>query len=150
MISSKKVENMKTLYQQIPRSCRWFYPEGQTVENDSFAELRARAQAVAPAQLVVKCEPETNVNEDNTEILEDLNENVVEVVEKVDSAATKKRKVERPKKVSAAAGNQPAIHLFFGPPVEKTKVNDNNNSQDIIEDQAQFNEHDEEEVGMNE
>ena len=32
--------------------------------------------------------------------------------------------------------------------VEKTIVNDNNNSQDIIEDQAQFHERDEEEVGM--
>ena len=64
-------------------------------------------------------ESETNVNEDNTEIFEDLNENVVEVVEKVDSAATKKRKVGRPKKVSAAAGNQPDIHLFFYPQSRK-------------------------------
>ena len=35
-------------------------------------------------------ESETNVNEDNTEIFEDLNENVVEVVVKAYKAATKK------------------------------------------------------------
>ena len=27
-ISRKKIESMRTLYSEIPRSCRWFYPEG--------------------------------------------------------------------------------------------------------------------------
>ena len=28
-ISQKKVDNMKVLYQQIPRNFRWYYPEGE-------------------------------------------------------------------------------------------------------------------------
>ena len=35
-LPQKKIESMKTLYQQIPRQCRWFYPEGHTVQNPTL------------------------------------------------------------------------------------------------------------------
>ena len=34
---------MKTLYQEIRSSSRWFYPEGNTVTDDPHTELRTRA-----------------------------------------------------------------------------------------------------------
>ena len=40
-ISQKKIDSMKTLYQQIPCQCRWFYPEGNTVQDEPFTGLRA-------------------------------------------------------------------------------------------------------------
>ena len=33
-ISQKKIESMKTLYSEIPRHCRWFYPEGEAYQDD--------------------------------------------------------------------------------------------------------------------
>ena len=42
-LSQKKIESMKTLYQEIPRSSRWFYPEGMNIEDDPHTELRRRA-----------------------------------------------------------------------------------------------------------
>ena len=41
---------MKTLYQQIPRCSRWFYPEGENVEDESHSDLRARVDHQEEAQ----------------------------------------------------------------------------------------------------
>ena len=42
-LSQKKIDSMKTLYQEIRRSSRWFYPEGNTVTDDPHTELCTRA-----------------------------------------------------------------------------------------------------------
>ena len=56
IISQKKVDNMKVLYQQIPSNCRWYYPEDEEVPFETHTDLRARAvkhgEAPAPSQQV--------------------------------------------------------------------------------------------------
>ena len=51
-VSQKKIDNMKTLYQEIPRNFRWFYPEGSSVRDDPHTELRARAALRGPVPAV--------------------------------------------------------------------------------------------------
>ena len=39
-ISQKKIESMKTLYPEIPRHCRWFYPEGEAYIDRGMGNVR--------------------------------------------------------------------------------------------------------------
>ena len=61
-LSRKKIDNMKVIYQQIPRCYRWFYPEGNEVVNEPFTELRLRAARSSrdPVENNIDT-PETNI-----------------------------------------------------------------------------------------
>ena len=95
-ISKKKIENMKILYQQIPRDCRWFYPEGENVPDETFADLRARA---------------VPHDQEPVEAQQLGSQDVRDGAEKTIS----KNSVGRPKgkKLKATEPNQPAIHRYF-------------------------------------
>ena len=115
-VSKKKVDNMKVLYQQIPRCYRWFYPEGNQVTDDPHTELRRRA-----AELRV---PLNNVTE------EDVNDEREEVVDEpvagtssTNNAQGRKR-VGRPSKALPILRNQPAIYRFFGRSEEQAEASD--------------------------
>ena len=99
-ISQKKIDNMKILYQQIPRDCRWFYPEGETVPDDTFVDLRARA--VPHDQEPVAAQ-------------EPASQEASDVPEKVVSKVVSRRSAGRPRKLAVHESNQPAIHRFFSP-----------------------------------
>ena len=111
-ISQKKVESMKTLYQEIPRSSRWFYPEGTSTQDDPHTDLRRRAAEqglgfVAGVQGVglnlAQVDPEAVPEPD---AVAEAAPNVV--------ATVPRNKVGRPKKNIPCQVNQPAIHRFFG------------------------------------
>ena len=129
-ISQKKIDSMKTLYQQIPRQCRWFYPEGDTVLDEPFAGLR-RAAALHAQDLDTVHVQDEGVTEhdvglpalgpvqdggDGRAVVEQFSRqgyhsNQSESTEGLDG----KRSVGRPKKVQSSSSGQPAIHRFFIP-----------------------------------
>ena len=145
-ISPKKIENMKVIYQQIPRSCRWFYPEGITVQDESFTDLRARAvqrvhDDVDPHVGVgVEGAGGAQAHSSLIGLQDELAGDVMFVdVGRVDVDITpeaSKRKVGRPKTIPTAQSNQPAIHRFFAPEdinnrsKQDKRVEDSNNNSD--------------------
>ena len=105
-VSKKKIDNMKVLYQQIPRCCRWFYPEGNQVHDDPHTELRRRA-----AELRL---PLNNVTgEDVYEEIEEVGAESVAGTSSTNNTQMRKR-VGRPAKALPILRNQPAIYRFFG------------------------------------
>ena len=49
-ISQKKIESMRTLYSEIPRHCRWFYPEGEAYQDDPPSVRNRGLGGVLPHQ----------------------------------------------------------------------------------------------------
>ena len=107
-ISQKKVESMKTLYQEIPRSSRWFYPEGTNIQDEPHTDLRRKAAA---GQGLGTEEVGFNLAQLNPEA---AIEHAVEAVPIVEVDTLPKNKVGRPKKPVPSQANQPAIHRFLG------------------------------------
>ena len=127
-ISEKKIESMKTLYQQIPRQFRWFYPEGQAVQDDLHIDLRVRAAALG---LLAHHGGDSGAGGevldgdgagDSDGILHGGVEvgrgNVQHPVALVTQDVRKKR--GRPRTVPQASSDQPAIHRFFDISWDKT------------------------------
>ena len=131
-ISEKKIENMRTLYQQIPAGYRWFYPEGNTVHNEPFSELRARAVEkghVAPAgggqvDLQDEVAGDEEMQVDRTGPL-----NVANPEQNI-------RKVGRPKTIPVVLSNQPAIHRFMVPRsrdiTSRKEINNNPSTSSVV------------------
>ena len=127
-ISEKKIESMKTLYQQIPRQFRWFYPEGQAVQDDLHIDLRVRAAALG---LLAHHGGDSGAGGevldgdgagDSDGILHGGEEvgrgKVQHPVALVTQDVRKKR--GRPRTVPQASSDQPAIHRFFDISWDKT------------------------------
>ena len=85
-ISQKKIDNMKTLYQQIPRCSRWFYPEGENVDLQARVDHQEEAQAQGAGH-------QDHGGREAGEV--------------------ERRRVGRPMKQPSQVVNQPAIHRFF-------------------------------------
>lgn len=118
-ISQKKIDSMKTLYQEIPRSSRWFYPEGTSIQDDPHTDLRLRAAehglgSVAGVQGVARpVDVRLNLGQLAPEAVP---EPAAEAVLNVGCDNLPKNKVGRPKgkKPIPCQPNQPALHRFFG------------------------------------
>jgi hypothetical protein len=116
-ISQKKVESMKTLYQEIPRSSRWFYPEGNSIQDDPHTDLRLRAAEQGRGNVagVQGSARPVDVGLNLAQLApEAVFEPAPEAVPQVGSDSLPKRKVGRPKKPVPCQANQPAIHRYFG------------------------------------
>ena len=123
-VSKKKIDNMKVLYQQIPRCYRWFYPEGNQVHDDPHTELRRRA---AERRL-----PLNNLTgEDDNEEIEEVGAESVAGTSSTNNTQMRKR-VGRPAKALPILRNQPAIYRFFGRSEEQAEDSD---EEDIDEAQ---------------
>ena len=131
-ISEKKIDSMKTLYQQIPRQFRWFYPEGHTVQDDLHTDLRVRAAA---AGLLAQQDGEGGAGGEVHHGGEGGAGGEVqhggeggaggqdadggdggaggEMQHGVVNQDGRRNTVGRPRKVRQASSNQPAIHRFF-------------------------------------
>ena len=108
-ISQKKIDNMKILYQQIPRSSRWYYPEGESVEDESHADLRSRVVQAVEAPGV---EQQDHVEDGGR--VGAQHSRVEGRRSPVAGIEGGRRSVGRPKKLPSHVKNQPAIHRFFG------------------------------------
>ena len=110
ILSKKKIMNMKMLYQQIPRNCRWYYPEGETVEDNPHTQLRARvATSTQPVEAGDDPEDDTQDHGEVDIPVEDVPSRVVRrqssgaAVQSqspdsvVESSAPQKRRVGRPR-----------------------------------------------------
>ena len=97
---------MKILYQQIPRSSRWYYPEGEQVEDESHADLRARV--VQPGE-----DPGDRQQDQGEGSAHAAAQQHQVNVAGEDVGDAGRRKVGRPKKLPSNLRNQPAIHRFF-------------------------------------
>ena len=105
-VSKKKIDNMKVLYQQITRSFRWFYPEGNQVHDDPHTELKRRA-----AEQIL---PLNNVTEEaENDEREEVGTEPVAGTSSTNSSQGRNR-VGRPSKALHILRNQPAIYRFFG------------------------------------
>ena len=107
-ISQKKIDNMKILYQQIPRGSRWFYPEGENVEDESHSDLRARVvhQEDAQGDGHQGDGRQGNGHQGNGHQGNGHQEN--------GGIEVGRKRVGRPRKQPSQVINQPAIHRFFG------------------------------------
>ena len=115
-VSKKKIDNMKVLYQQIPRSFRWFYPEGNQVHDDPHTELRRRA-----AEQIL---PLNNVTEEaENDEREEVGTEPAAGTSSTNSSQGRKR-VGRPSKALPILRNQPAIYRFFGRSDEPAESSD--------------------------
>ena len=138
-ISQKKIDCMKVLYPQIPRSFRWYYPEGASFEDYPHTELRRRAalqgynitdyenlgdpqdeqlfSQVSDGPHSLSCQSQGILSP-----LVDAQAN--EVSPNHESASfgdQSKRKPGRPpKKSSLLIRNQPSIHMFLGKRQQET------------------------------
>ena len=114
-ISQKKIESMKTLYPQIPRFCRWFYPEGDGYV-DVPPPIRARPYH---GEDLAQPEQEQGMEEDREDHAVGQGHGAGHVTgarEDQEHPVQERevlRKPGRPKKVLPARGDQPAIHRFF-------------------------------------
>ena len=139
-ISEKKLERMKTLYQQIPRQFRWFYPEGHTVQDDLHTDLRVRAAA---AGLLAQHDEDGGAGGEVHPGGEGGADGEVqhggeggaggqgadggdggaggEVQHGVVNQDGRRNSLGRPRKVHQASSNQPAIHRFFNISTAKTQ-----------------------------
>ena len=123
-ISQKKIDNMKILYQQIPRSSRWYYPEGEQVEDESHADLRARV--VQPGE-----DPGDRQQDQGEGSAHAAAQQHQVNVAGEDVGDAGRRKVGRPKKLPSNLRNQPAIHRFFES--VNIDVSDENKDDEIVE-----------------
>ena len=119
---------MKTLYLQIPRQFRWFYPEGQTVQDDLHIDLRVRAAALgllahhggdgAAGGEVLDGDGAGDsdgiLHEGEEVVRGEVQHPVVLVTQDV------RKKRGRPTTVPQASSDQPAIHRFFNMSWDKT------------------------------
>ena len=122
-ISQKKIDSMKTLYQQIPRQCRWFYPEGNTVQDEPFTGLRARAAALHAQDLDKDNVQDGGVTEHaaaqpTVDHVNDVGDGRADDGQPVSQGLSRGRidgrtNLGRPRKVQSASSDQPAIHRFF-------------------------------------
>jgi len=119
---------LKTLYLQIPRQFRWFYPEGQTVQDDLHIDLRVRAAALgllahhggdgAAGGEVLDGDGagySDGILHGGEEVVRgEVQHPVVLVTQDV------RKKRGRPRTVPQASSDQPAIHRFFNVSWDKT------------------------------
>ena len=115
-VSKKKVDNMKVLYQQIPRCYRWFYPEGNQVADDPHTALRRRA---AELRVPLNDVTEEDVNVEREEVVDEP----VAGTSSTNNPQGRKR-VGRPSKALPILRNQPAIYRFFGRSDEPAEASD--------------------------
>ena len=123
-VSRKKIDNMKILYQQIPRCHRWFYPEGCDVVDDPHIELRRRAVEIIRVPVLPNEEVigdpllQAQDNDASDEPIVTASDEPIALQERRQGSNNKdnsqpKRKVGRPPKVKPIERNQPAIHRFL-------------------------------------
>ena len=123
-VSRKKIDNMKILYQQIPRCHRWFYPEGCDVVDDPHTELRRRAVEINRVPVLPNDEVigdpllQAQDNDASDEPIATASDEPIALQERRQGSNNKdnsrpKRKVGRPPKVKPIERNQPAIHRFL-------------------------------------